>query len=164
MARMKPECRQIDSDLPCRLSKQGLSTTETNYSIADILSGNADGIGSSLLCKRLPCVKCGGSGTLVCEKCNWKGEAITGVKSIITGCEKCKSSGKQICLGCNGTGKGRLGPIRMENCWTCNGTGKTTCDSCGGTGNVTSSEYVYDRCKACDGSKIISCPVCRSAR
>jgi TolB-like protein len=146
------------------LAKIVVKEIMNTYSIADILNGKRDGIKAGLPCKRLPCAKCGGSGTVRCEKCDWKGEAVIGIKSVETRCAECNGSGKKQCPGCNGTGKMRLGPVQMETCLTCNGTRRIKCESCAGTGIVTSDIRVYDRCRICGGSKTISCPLCRSGR
>jgi len=134
------------------------------YPTVRVLSGDAKTIAGGFVCRRLPCPKCGGAGIMMCDRCDRKGEVITGVRSVENRCTVCKKvPGRMMCPECNGTGRIRTGGKRVV-CSKCNGARQVTCENCGGTGKTSSDEYVYGLCKVCGGSKIVTCPLCQNGQ
>jgi len=95
------------------------------------------------------CPNCGGSGRIICRKCNGSGV-----------CRKCSGDGYIACPKCGGTGKYTyFGETKI--CDLCNGTGKVVCSECNGTGKCSFCSGVgYFICPLCKGTGKVICPIC----
>jgi DnaJ-class molecular chaperone len=94
----------------------------------------------------LPCLKCGGSGSvsLKCRPCNGTGLFTLAAKP----CFACQGSGKnasnEFCRRCAGSGVFKS--AETKTCQKCHGTSsfKPSCNKCNGSGRIS--------CKKCSGS------------
>jgi curli biogenesis system outer membrane secretion channel CsgG len=144
------------------VAKVEVTKVQDRYSTVRVLSGEAKAIRAGLVCRRLPCPKCAGTGVMVCDACAGRQQVVTGIKTVERSCEICKGSGRMRCPECNGTRQIRFGNT-VETCSKCRGAGQVTCENCDGTGKTKSDEnvYLYGPCKTCAGSGLINCPLCR---